>query len=90
MITEKWEAMPMLGSPLWGVKDDKGTIIVLGLTEELARLIAAAPELLTAIEAMFKECSMIHKYGGEGCNSKQADAAVRAGREAIAKAKAGA
>lgn len=58
---EKWKAMPMLGSPLWGVKDDKGTVIVLGLTEANARFIAAAPEtkrdkddLLTALDQIVK------------------------------------
>ncbi len=51
-----------------------------------AKLIAAAPELLAALEAMFEECSMIHKHWGEGCNQKQADAAIKAGCDAIAKA----
>lgn len=51
-----------------------------------AQLLVTASELLAALEAMFEECSMIHKHWGESCNQKQADAAIKAGREAIAKA----
>lgn len=56
--------------------------------EANARLIAAAPDLLAALKALYAECAMIHKYGGEGCNQKQADAAISAGLAAIAKAEA--
>ncbi len=50
------------------------------------KLNRAAPDLLAAMEAMFEQCTMIHKHWGEGCNQKQAGAAIKAGREAIAKA----
>ncbi|KKM19345.1 hypothetical protein LCGC14_1656580 [marine sediment metagenome] len=43
-------------------------------------------ELLEEMQAMFENCSMIHKHWGENCNQKQADIAIKAGREAIAKA----
>ena len=52
-----------------------------------ARLIAAAPELLAALKALYKHCAMIHKHWGDGCNQKQADAAIAAGHAAIKKAK---
>jgi len=52
-----------------------------------AQLIAAAPELLKALEELFRHCTMTHKYWGDGCNQKEADAAITAARNAIAKAK---
>jgi hypothetical protein len=51
-----------------------------------AALIAAAPELLEALEGLFRECAMIHKHGGEACNQKQADEAIKAAKAAIRKA----
>lgn len=51
-----------------------------------AALIAAAPDLLAALQALFAECAMIHRYGGEANNQREADAAIAAGRAAIAKA----
>lgn len=56
-------------------------------TEANAKLIAAAPDLLAALESLFKECTMIHSRYGEFCNQKEADAAIKAGLDAIAKAK---
>lgn len=50
------------------------------------RLAAAAPELLAALEQLFEHCAMTHSKWGEGCNREQADAAIAAGRAAIAKA----
>ena len=49
-------------------------------------LIAAAPDLLSALQAIFKECALIHRYGGDACNQKEADAAIAAGHAAIHKA----
>lgn len=57
--------------------------------DEAIRLIAAAPDMLEALEALFKNCSMIHNTWGDGCNQREADAAIAAGRAAIAKAKGG-
>jgi hypothetical protein len=54
-----------------------------------ARLIAAAPELLSALESLFEHCSMVHKRWGDGSNQKEADAAIEAARAAIAKAEGG-
>jgi hypothetical protein len=55
-----------------------------------AALIAAAPELLDALKALFDNCQMIHKHWGDGDNTKEADAAIASARAAIAKATASA
>ena len=54
--------------------------------EANARLIAAAPELLQAILDLFRECAIVHKYWGDGANTKEADAAIKRAKDAIAKA----
>ncbi len=82
---------PVSGRPLTTVRFETslGTFEVLDETNEPdanAQLIAAAPDLLHALEQLFEHCSMIHKHWGDGCNQKQADAAIKAGRAAIAKA----
>lgn len=58
-------------------------------SEANARLIAAAPDLLCAMQELFEQCVMVHRYGGDGCNQKEADAAIKAGFAAIAKATEG-
>jgi hypothetical protein len=59
-----------------------------GSTEDAsnARLIAAAPDMLAALRALYEHCAMIHKSWGDGDNSKQANAAKKAGLAAIAQA----
>jgi len=52
-------------------------------------LIAAAPELLGALQALYRECVMLHRHMGEGNNTKEAAAAIVAGLAAIAKATGG-
>ena len=52
-----------------------------------ARLIAAAPDLLAALEAIFAECVLVHRFGGESYNQPAATAAEEAARAAIALAK---
>ena len=54
--------------------------------EANARLIAAAPDLLAALKGIFEHCAMIHRAWGDGSNHKEADAAIAAGKAAIAKA----
>ena len=51
-----------------------------------ARLIAAAPDLLEALKAVFEHCEMVHNRWGEDSNLTEANAAIAAGRAAIAKA----
>lgn len=51
-----------------------------------ARLIAAAPELLEALQALFEHCAMTHKHWGENSNLKESNAAQEAARAAISKA----
>ena len=55
---------------------------------EDSRLSAAAPELLAALEGLFRECAMVHNRWGSACNSKESEAAITAARAAIEKAKA--
>jgi hypothetical protein len=55
-------------------------------TKADARLIAAAPELLEALQGLFAQCAMVHRYWGDNGNAKQADDAIKAARAAIAKA----
>jgi hypothetical protein len=52
-----------------------------------ARLIAAAPELLQALESLYEHCAMVHKHWGEGSNQRQADEAIKAAQAAIKKAR---
>ena len=54
--------------------------------EQDARLIAAAPSMLEALEALFRECVMIHRFGGDAYNGQAADDAVASARAAIAQA----
>lgn len=52
-----------------------------------ARLIAAAPDLLAALEAVLSECVLVHRYGGAADNTHAADVARGAALTAIAKAR---
>lgn len=52
-----------------------------------APVLAAAPDLLAALEALFDNCAMIHSRWGDEYNQKEANAAIAAARAAIAKAK---
>ena len=49
-------------------------------------LIAAAPELLKALKALYEHCAMVHKHWGDGSNQREADNAIKSGFTAIAKA----
>ena len=57
--------------------------------EANAKLIAAAPNMFTALEDLFKHCAMIHKYGGEISNAKEADAAIKSAHAALISATEG-
>ena len=47
----------------------------------------AAPDLLAALEGVFRECAMVHKSWGDGCNRREADEAINQARAVIAKTK---
>lgn len=51
-----------------------------------AALIAAAPDLLESMKALFKECVLVHRYGGGAYNQKEADEAISAAKAAVTKA----
>lgn len=55
-------------------------------SEAFARLCAAAPELLEALEAVLQECVLYQRYWGDGSNAKGARDAEQKARAAIAKA----
>lgn len=48
---------------------------------------AAGDDLLEVLEALYENCAMIHKFGGEHSNAKEADAVIAKGRAVIAAAK---
>jgi hypothetical protein len=64
----------------------KGSTSV-ALARKNARMMAAAPDMLAAIEGLFEHCAMVHKRWGEGHNQREADAAIKAAHAAIAKAR---
>ncbi len=49
-----------------------------------ARRLAHADKLAEALRELFKQCAMVHKYWGEGCNVEEADFAVAEGKAALA------
>lgn len=68
------------------VQTPLGPVCTLVGDEADAHLIAAAPDLLAALSALFEHCAMVHKHWGDGSNQREADAAIAAGRAAIARA----
>jgi hypothetical protein len=46
-------------------------------------------DLLAALKGLFEHCAMTHKYWGDNCNLKEANAAEQAAREAIKQAEKG-
>lgn len=51
-----------------------------------ARLIAAAPDMLAALQGLFEHCAMVHNRWGDGDNTKEANKAIETARLVIAKA----
>lgn len=82
-----WKATDKVGNNIFHIDASTRGGVAFCDNEANAALIAAAPDLLEAMEALFKECAMVHKYGGEIYNQKEADAAIQAAKAAIAKAK---
>jgi hypothetical protein len=55
--------------------------------QTIARLKKENADLLKALEDLFKQCTMVHRYWGECDNTKEADAAIKQGLALIDKAK---
>ena len=51
-----------------------------------ALLLSAAPDMLEALQGLFEQCAMIHKYGGSADNTKESNTAIALARAAINKA----
>lgn len=68
-----------------GEEDDENshTIVADAFGPDNARLIAAAPYMLEALKGLFEQCAMIHKYGGEIDNTREADFAITFARAVI-------
>ena len=54
--------------------------------EFIVRACNSHADLVEAITLLFEHCAMIHKYGGEISNQREADEAIAKARAAIAKA----
>lgn len=54
---------------------------------DLTKAMICAPELLEALENLFEQCAMVHKYWGENCNATEAQNAIDKARLIINKAK---
>jgi len=55
-----------------------------GYANEVQSAVDHAEQLAEALKTLFRECAMVHKYWGDGCNQAQADAAVTKASEALA------
>ena len=58
----------------------------LGLVRDRIAEDLDAPDILAALKGLFEHCAMIHARWGEDSNQREADAAIKAARAAIAKA----
>jgi hypothetical protein len=75
-----------LGGETADIANEAGVLVGLvdsDIAEEIVKSVNAAPALLDALNRLFKECAMIHKYGGTADNTKEADAAIAAARALI-------
>ena len=54
--------------------------------EFIVRAVNCHEDLVTALSGLFEHCAMVHKHWGENANQKEADAAIQAARDALAKA----
>lgn len=55
------------------------------LADRVLDLTKQRDSVYAALWGLFEHCAMIHKVWGDGSNQKQADAAIAAGRAALAK-----
>ena len=68
------------------ISDDEITPFHNMSMDRIARIIdeeTHAGELVTALRALFEHCAMVHKCWGDGDNTKEAAAAIKAGEAAI-------
>jgi len=91
-----WKIDDAVDLPLAIIRDtpDGDGILELGertlenveLAKQIVRDHNAAPDMLEALQNLYLHCAMIHTKWGDGCNQKEADAVIKAGRIAISKA----
>lgn len=77
----------------WGVCEAGGGDMVAHVADDrpdaeaVARLIAEAPAMYAALDALFEHCAMVHARWGDGSNQHAAAAAIAAGRATLARVK---
>lgn len=82
VVLPQWKAT-ILSNEQGVISDQTGKNIAVVFGQEHLQILASAFEMKSALEAIFKHCSMVHNQWGDGCNIQQADEAVKAAKLAL-------